>query len=339
MEINKISIIIPVYNGARVISDCINSIVNCEINVPKELIIVDDGSTDDTEEIVKKFPCQYIRIEKSGVAKTRNIGIKKAVGDILFFFDADVKLKKDTIKNFLKHFREDEDTYIIQGRWDKNSYAPSFSSQFLLLKYHFNFEALFCNTNRLVVAHLATGCLGIRKEVFNDFEGFNEGYKKAGGEEHEFGFRLLKRYNIYYYDDIFVEHTFPNILQNAKKVYFRTANFSMLVFNAGDKKFVKLHRTTVPSKDKYSIIIILLTFLSFFVFIVNIKLGVALFSGFVFLYLLNIRTFLVYLLKQNGFIFTVKGGISHFLIMIPRLLGLLKAGFIYYVLRRTGYKV
>lgn len=338
MEINKISIIVPVYNGANIISDCINSIISCEIDVPKELIIIDDGSTDDTGEIIKKFPCEYSRIEKSGVAKARNIAIKKAVGDILFFFDADVKLKKDTIKNFLKHFRKDNDAYIIQGRWDKNSYAPSFSSQFLLLKYHFNFEGLFYNTNRLAVAHLATGCLGIRKEVFNDFEGFNENYKRAGGEEHEFGLKLLKRYKIWYYNDIFVEHTFPSIFRNIKKVYFRTANFSMLVFNADNKEFVKLHRTTVPNQDKYSIAIILLIFLSFFMFTVNIKLGVKVFLGLIFLYLLNVRIFLLYLMNQKGFIFTIKGGISHFLIMIPRLLGLIKAGFIYYILRKKDYK-
>src|SRR3990167_7399424 len=130
-SLSKISIIIPVYNGANSIGNCLESIFRNRVDIPFEVMVIDDGSTDDTAGIVRQFPCQYFRIEKSGAAAARNYGIKRANGDIIFLFDADVRLKEDTIEKFLKHFSEDKDTYIIQGRWDKNSLSPTLSSRFL----------------------------------------------------------------------------------------------------------------------------------------------------------------------------------------------------------------
>ncbi len=195
----EISIIIPVYNGEKYIGECLSSVLLNTVNAAFEIIVVDDGSTDDTAKIVQRFSCRYIRIEKSGVAAARNIGIKNAKGGIIFFFDADVKLKKDTLDVFLKHFKEDSDVYVMQGRWDKSSPIPAFSSRFLLLKYAYNFEGLFKNKRRLEAANLETGWLAIRKEVFEKIGIFNEGYRFSGGEEHELGIRILEAYKIFYY--------------------------------------------------------------------------------------------------------------------------------------------
>jgi glycosyltransferase involved in cell wall biosynthesis len=339
MEIKKISIIVPVYNGVSVISDCLSSINNCDIGIPYELIVVDDGSTDGTGDVVKSFSCEYIRIDKAGVAKARNTGIKKSTGDILLFFDADVKVKKDTVSKFLQHFSEDDDAYVIQGRWDKDSYAPSFSTQFLLLKYLYNYEGNLSDSKRWAGADLASGCLGIRKEVFDNVGGFDENYKWAGGEEHEFGLRLSKKYKVYYYRDIFVEHTYPNIYQISKRIYFRTVNFSMLVFAPENKDLLNAHKTSVPNHDKNGIILIMLILLSVLISFINFMLGTLLFWSLSFLYMFNIRGLLKYLVKEKGYVFAFKGAISHFLIMIPRLMGVVKAAILYYIFGKKDYKI
>jgi glycosyltransferase involved in cell wall biosynthesis len=84
-----VSVIIPVYNGAKFIAEAIESV--CVQNYePLEIIIVDDGSTDDTSSVVRSFKdIHYIRQENHGCAAARNTGITESRGDLLAFLDAD----------------------------------------------------------------------------------------------------------------------------------------------------------------------------------------------------------------------------------------------------------
>lgn len=84
-----VSVILPVYNGARFIAEAIKSV--CTQNYePMEIIVVDDGSTDDTSNIVRSFKdiC-YIYQLNQGVAGARNTGIHNSKGELIAFLDAD----------------------------------------------------------------------------------------------------------------------------------------------------------------------------------------------------------------------------------------------------------
>jgi glycosyltransferase involved in cell wall biosynthesis len=84
-----VSVIIPVYNGAKFIADAIKSVC-MQSYEPLEIVIVDDGSTDDTSMIVRSFKgIRYIRQENYGCAAARNIGITQSSGELLAFLDAD----------------------------------------------------------------------------------------------------------------------------------------------------------------------------------------------------------------------------------------------------------
>jgi glycosyltransferase involved in cell wall biosynthesis len=335
-----ISIIIPVHNGEGLIQHCLSSIYTSKIEVPFEVIIVDDGSSDGTGDIVRQFPCHYFKIKKSGVAAARNFGITKAKGETLFFFDSDVRLKNDTIAKFLKHFQENKDVYIIQGRWAIDSPASTLSRRFLLLKYTYNLRRLFGSRRRVEVANLETGCMAIRAEVFKYFKGFDEGFKSSGGEEHEFGTRLLERYKIYYYSDIFVEHAFGNMRETMKKIYRRTINFSILAFNAKNSKdFMRLHRGSVPTQDKISVVVISLLLASCFLSVFNIKLALVAAASLFIIYLLNISKFIAFLTAEENLFFAAQGVIIDLMIMLPRLFGFLKAVYVFHILRQEEFKL
>lgn len=87
-----ISVIVPAYNSEKYIQECINSILNQDYPV-KELIIIDDGSTDSTYRICKTFETndkvKIIHTENKGVSAARNTGLSLSTGDLISFIDAD----------------------------------------------------------------------------------------------------------------------------------------------------------------------------------------------------------------------------------------------------------
>lgn len=88
----KISVVIPCYNGAEYIEKCLKSIIN-QSYTNLEIILVNDGSTDNTEEIVSVFlgdsRIKYIKQENGGEAEARNTGIRASEGEYIGFVDAD----------------------------------------------------------------------------------------------------------------------------------------------------------------------------------------------------------------------------------------------------------
>ena len=86
----KVSVIVPTYNRAERLEGTLRSIVS-QTYQDFELIVVDDGSTDNTSKVIESFPsAQYLPLKKnSGVSKARNIGLACAKGEFICFLDSD----------------------------------------------------------------------------------------------------------------------------------------------------------------------------------------------------------------------------------------------------------
>ena len=106
MGTQKISIVIPAYNAGMVLKKCIESLIlQSYSNI--EILIIDDGSKDNTLHIANTFANSDSRIKvftkkNSGVSDTRNLGLEKVTGDYISFIDADDYVEKDFFDNFLK---------------------------------------------------------------------------------------------------------------------------------------------------------------------------------------------------------------------------------------------
>jgi GT2 family glycosyltransferase len=111
-----VSVIVPVYNGERFIRDAVNNI--WAQNYPSlELIIVNDGSTDRTEEIIRGMPAdiRYFKQDTEGAASARNRGIRDASGEFIAFLDVDDLWPVNNLHMLVNEMLREPDTEVIHG--------------------------------------------------------------------------------------------------------------------------------------------------------------------------------------------------------------------------------
>ena len=145
----KVSIIVTTYNSAAFIKNCIDSLLNQSIN-NIEIIIVDDASTDNTVEILKKYSTiKVIKLkENGGTYNARNIGIKQSTGEFITFQDSDdwshpervahqlqqLLDNSNTVANFSNFFRVDQKTGLPSSRQNYPLLRLNFSSMMIRKK-------------------------------------------------------------------------------------------------------------------------------------------------------------------------------------------------------------
>lgn len=121
----KVNIIIPTFNRAYCIERAIDSVLNQTFK-DFDLWIVDDGSTDNTGELLTKYGTDkrfnYCRVENGGVSKARNIGVSKTSGEWLAFLDSDDEWLEDKLERQIKYIKENPKCKLIHGEelWVRN---------------------------------------------------------------------------------------------------------------------------------------------------------------------------------------------------------------------------
>lgn len=111
-----VTVILPVFNGEAFIADAINSVLSQKY-LPLEIIVIDDGSTDKTQQVVSAFGdrIKYIKKENGGPASARNKGLEFANGELIAFIDADDLWSNDKLRLQLKIFAVKQDLDIVIG--------------------------------------------------------------------------------------------------------------------------------------------------------------------------------------------------------------------------------
>lgn len=182
-----ISVIIPVYNSAGALDQCLAAVLRSEY--PHfECIVVDDSSTDTSVDIAGRYPVRVLSLSDgpSGPAHARNCGAEEANGDILFFVDADVVITPNTIGQVAATFEHYPAIAATFGSYDEQPAERAFISQFKNLFHHFVHQQ-----GREEAATFWSGCGAIRRSVFLEVGGFDAGrYPRPSIEDIELGYRL-----------------------------------------------------------------------------------------------------------------------------------------------------
>lgn len=218
---NRISIIIPLYNKENYIIQCIDSIINQSYN-NFEIVIVDDGSTDSSIEKIKSVADDRIKIiskKNGGVSSARNEGIKNATGDWILFLDADDKLEENALQHFVESINIYPNIKIFVSNFliiSKNKKLPysSWKKQKLIenpLK-----EIWYRNI------YARPGNTLIHKDVFTNYGGYIQNMRY--NEDYEFSLRLLSYYKLVYIPEITMSYVknefgFSNIIHSLEHDY------------------------------------------------------------------------------------------------------------------------
>ena len=118
-----ISIIVPIYNASKYLKKCLDSLVN-QTKKELEFILINDGSTDDSESIIKSYEddrIKYFKRSNHGIGKTRNFGINKSTGKYIMFLDSDDYLKTDACEVLYKRIEKEKLDVVVCDFYRVNS--------------------------------------------------------------------------------------------------------------------------------------------------------------------------------------------------------------------------
>lgn len=209
----KISIVIPVYNAGDYISETLNSILNQNYD-NYEIILIDDGSTDKSKEVIESFASDkikyYYQENSGGPASPRNFGIKKSQGDLVSFFDSDDIMLPNKLLYTAAVFESNPNLNFLftnfksineKGEVLKSSFLDDYSAVNCLAKPK---DPSVCAIiasksayNKLIVAnYIGTSGVTLRRSSLDKLGGFD--VTLANGDDRDMWFRATRNYDIGY---------------------------------------------------------------------------------------------------------------------------------------------
>jgi glycosyltransferase involved in cell wall biosynthesis len=204
----SVSIIVPAFNEENYINHCLESIVKLPpTSLDKEIIVVDNGSCDNTVEICKSYGAKVLIKKEGTISSLRNYGVRFSKGEFLAFLDADCVVPNDWLLKALSYL-EKEERIVLGFRLSvpENSNWVAKSWDLLFAKRYFTAE----------VDWVPTGNMIMPREGFMSIGGFNEALES--NEDYDFCFRIRNHgYKIVSSSDTPVLHLRPP--QNLKQIF------------------------------------------------------------------------------------------------------------------------
>lgn len=308
-----ISILIPTYNNAETLKECLKSIQN-QTKKPDEIIIIDGHSKDETIKIAEEFGCKILFENGGSRAAACNVGIPQAQGEIIIFTDSDCIAKEDWIETLVEAFSEEHEGIVVATTGpnieypNESTFGKAVSAvyqSFIGGSWSEQSQSIFNKKKRYVSS--AAGCnVAYRKEYLEEVMPFNESLITA--EDTDINFRLTQKgYLLFFTPDAAVFHQRP---QNFKALRNKSKKYAK-----GKVQFFRAHRTGLEFwhliPPLYYITLILLGIGSFLF-------GISSFAQLILLYIFSgyLGLYIVILLFYSV-ILAIKNKKAKFLYLLP----------------------
>ena len=200
----KVSIIIPTFNAAPQLPECIDHILNQQCDQNFEIIISDDGSTDKTPEIMKQYVedingrIVYLRHENVRRAENRNVGARAACGDIFIFLDSGMITLPNFLQAHIDNCQNNGPNAVTLGPTPVHQSCLKHPvGRFLAKKWERRFITLAKKPTD--VSLMISNNFSIWRQFYWQLEGFDRTFQLYGGEDTDFFVRARKQNASFFY--------------------------------------------------------------------------------------------------------------------------------------------
>ncbi len=242
-----ISVVIPSYNSAATLGQCLDALLDQTFaRDAYEIIVVDDGSTDATAQVAKARNVRVIRQANCGAGAARNTGAQHAAGDIVVFVDADSVPDRRFVASLAAPFA---DPTIVGASGEKKTLQTNVWARLVQLEYDFKYDRIAAHST---IDFVDSSTAAYRREVFLAHGGFDARMREA--EDTELSFRLAEQgCKMVLVRDAIAYHTHPESLVAYLVRKYHYAVWRAIVYARMPSKMTSETRT--PQAQKLQVLL------------------------------------------------------------------------------------
>jgi GT2 family glycosyltransferase len=232
IEAQSVSIIVPTLNGASRIGNCLDALLRQAGHRKVEILVVNDGSTDDTVDMVQAYPgVRLITQANAGPAAARNRGASEASGAIILFTDDDCVPNSDWLDAMLKPF---DDSQIVGAKGVYRTRQKELVARFVQIEYEDRYRLMAGFDS---IDFVDTYSAAFRRERFSELNGYDPSFPLACAEDIELSYRMSARgWKMKFVPDAVVYHTHPDTLLRYLKKKYKFAFWRVLAVRKNPSK-------------------------------------------------------------------------------------------------------
>jgi GT2 family glycosyltransferase len=235
IEDRSISIIIPTFNGASRIGNCLDALLKQMPGRDVDILVVNDGSTDDTAEVVRGYPeVRLINQRNAGPAAARNRGALEARGTLLLFTDDDCVPTPDWLDAMLKPF---DDPEVVGAKGIYRTRQKRLAARFVQIEYEDRYRLM---AHLDCIDFIDTYSAAFRRDRFLEMAGYDISFPVACSEDIELSYRMSAQgWKMKFAPAAIVYHTHPDTLTQYLKKKYKFAYWRVLAVRKNPGKAVK----------------------------------------------------------------------------------------------------
>ncbi len=241
--VRSASIIVPTFNGASRITLCLDALVEQTKGRDVEILVVDDGSTDDATNVIGRYPVRLISQTNAGPASARNRGAMEARGAVVLFTDDDCVPLAGWLDAMLDPL---QDADVVGAKGIYRTRQKSLVARFVQLEYEDKYRLMRYLTS---IDFIDTYSAAFRRDRFLEMRGYDTSFPVACAEDVELSYRMSARgWKMKFVPEAIVYHTHPDTLSKYLKKKYKFAYWRVLAVRKNPRKAVKDSHTPQTMK-------------------------------------------------------------------------------------------
>lgn len=232
---DSVSIIVPTFNGASRIRNCLDALLAQTEHRKVEILVVNDGSTDRTAEVVAGYPSvRLISQSNAGPAAARNRGALEASGNIILFTDDDCVPTRDWLSFMLRAFTDPE---VVGAKGVYRTHQKKLTARFVQVEYEDRYRLM---AKLDAIDFVDTYSAAFRRDRFLQMNGYDTSFPVACAEDIELSYRMSMRgWKMVFVPEAIVYHTHPDTFSGYLRKKYKFAFWRVLALRKNPRKIFR----------------------------------------------------------------------------------------------------